>query len=990
MAEQEQYQSYAQNGRFNPVEQVSYIAGTQRNIERLQAAETAHWEGRRANDRANEQSAKMLGRDLESLAQFSTKLSDHLVEERKKKNEAEQDEGLNQAYMGGITPEQQAKFDEEESALRQSDDALQTQLDKVEKTGAPQDAVTKLRGLSGWKAYGYAMGLAQMAGQDYGTWLSQAMGSLDKQITVGDKTFSPGEAESPEEHAAAVAQLRLDFMKERGINNLNPALLNKYTWEQMRRSESIYMEGVREKHQKAQDETAKNEALNVLGTNIITDPGAFETSVKALIRATRDPKEARKLAMDYLFSLVAAGKADPTLIETVENTVFSVTGKTWGESFSSEWLEAKNRALKERQALFQLQEAEVSMDQKQTLDGIMSDLQSGKKYTDEDIDQIITLWQEKYGTTDVPKELTDYKNNHTLQARDKQEQKDQLDRLLASQQLTSAELRSGKYSDELIIEYDAKARQIDQLHKGGEVAKAGQYQIKAIEDAVKGQIEAFDDNGRMHPSVHLAIGAGVAEMEKQAKALKMGNPAMSWEDAYNQASMNVSQAISAGQGRWAMNGEIGPAAAFPAFATGRVAGQNVQAAQQRISLWKSTITSGGVAALEQNLNNLFSQDELKSLANPEIKDSAALQKVAMMAAWLNQTGKPITIDQAIESALKSSGLTRERPFKQDPYEKAGLSANMMRLLTAPTPARLSRVSAQGNLPPATIRTGPQGAQDIIQAAISFGFPAHIAPLAAAQWAIESGWGQAKSGRNNVFGIKGAGTTVSTQEDYGNGLQTVQASFRDYSSQLESVKDYVDLLTKEPRYAAVLQARTPAEAVRAVKAAGYATDPNYVAKTLGTFRAMGINPNQPFDYTPRTASPWSNPSLMGPAAKQFITGGTGVGSGPHLHMGVFDPQQGSYINPTGYENYITVGGVPIAKKYTVTSGYGPRNTGIPGASTNHRGVDYGIPEGTKLSVRGGRYMRTWWDEGGGGYVSSYRLTDGRELRLMHGHQDNVKT
>ena len=42
-------------------------------------------------------------------------------------------------------------------------------------------------------------------------------------------------------------------------------------------------------------------------------------------------------------------------------------------------------------------------------------------------------------------------------------------------------------------------------------------------------------------------------------------------------------------------------------------------------------------------------------------------------------------------------------------------------------------------------------------------------------------------------------------------------------------------------------------------------------------------------------------------------------------------------------------------YPITSGYGPRNTGIPGASRFHKGIDYGIDAGTQLFWSGsGRY------------------------------------
>ena len=52
-------------------------------------------------------------------------------------------------------------------------------------------------------------------------------------------------------------------------------------------------------------------------------------------------------------------------------------------------------------------------------------------------------------------------------------------------------------------------------------------------------------------------------------------------------------------------------------------------------------------------------------------------------------------------------------------------------------------------------------------------------LVAAQWALESGWGQHVSGKNNFFGIKGKGTVQKTWEDYGNGPVDIFDEFKDF-------------------------------------------------------------------------------------------------------------------------------------------------------------------------------------------------------------------
>ena len=122
---------------------------------------------------------------------------------------------------------------------------------------------------------------------------------------------------------------------------------------------------------------------------------------------------------------------------------------------------------------------------------------------------------------------------------------------------------------------------------------------------------------------------------------------------------------------------------------------------------------------------------------------------------------------------------------------------------------------------------------------------------------------------------------------------------------------------------------------------------------------------------------------------FYTGATGIGSGPHLDFRIYDPEKGGYIDPRGFENILQVGGKPLTSLYRQTSGFGPRNTGIPGASRFHKGLDYATPENTPVEVVGGRYLTTFRDERGG-IMSQYAFErDGKtyEALLLHGSPKN---
>ncbi|XTZ36913.1 flagellar assembly peptidoglycan hydrolase FlgJ [Salmonella enterica] len=119
-----------------------------------------------------------------------------------------------------------------------------------------------------------------------------------------------------------------------------------------------------------------------------------------------------------------------------------------------------------------------------------------------------------------------------------------------------------------------------------------------------------------------------------------------------------------------------------------------------------------------------------------------------------------------------------------------------------------------------------------------GVPHH---LILAQAALESGWGQRQIPRENgepsfnIFGVKASPnwkgpTTEITTTEYENGEAVkVKAKFRVYSSYLEALSDYVGMLTRNKRYAAVTTAATAEQGAQALQSAGYATDPNYARK-----------------------------------------------------------------------------------------------------------------------------------------------------------------
>jgi len=115
----------------------------------------------------------------------------------------------------------------------------------------------------------------------------------------------------------------------------------------------------------------------------------------------------------------------------------------------------------------------------------------------------------------------------------------------------------------------------------------------------------------------------------------------------------------------------------------------------------------------------------------------------------------------------------------------------------------------------------------------------------------------------------------------------------------------------------------------------------------------------------------------------ISGNTGIGSGSHLDVRYArgDKRYGSEVTASTLARFEANG--KSVTSYPKTSGFGKRNTGIPGASRYHLGTDFGMdvntPITTKVPVKD---VKAWHDKNGGGYVTDVTFEDGVKVSLLH--------
>lgn len=103
-------------------------------------------------------------------------------------------------------------------------------------------------------------------------------------------------------------------------------------------------------------------------------------------------------------------------------------------------------------------------------------------------------------------------------------------------------------------------------------------------------------------------------------------------------------------------------------------------------------------------------------------------------------------------------------------------------------------------------------------------------VVAAQWALESAWGEHTSGKHNYFGLKGTGSNVNTKEFINNQWIIIKDGFIDFPDLLTCIQYLVERWYKDfGTYKGVNRAGNRNECAQLLVKEGYATDPEYAKK-----------------------------------------------------------------------------------------------------------------------------------------------------------------
>ena len=380
-----------------------------------------------------EQAIQNWSNDMKSLTQFSQTLLNEFTEHQKQKNQQEMEEGIAEAYMGGVSIEEQSQLEEIEGMIREEDQVTQPAGQAAyDQTGNFQVS-SRVRSMSGWRAYGYQMGRAQMAGTEYTAYLENGMqGDNTTEINVNGKVITPATASTPSEVQAAMATLRAQFIKQYGLGGMNKALLNKYAFPQMHRTDSRLASRFHDRFAGEESEAIIQDAKASFQAD--GDIGAFVGRVKGLINPkTKSPytnSEAHDLVFKYVEDSISAGSLTPTEVRAMGEQVvpWDPKGRTFNELYETRIEGAiRNADAIERQDA-QIERQQLRLEAEDTEKAIFSDIQQNPgKYTKDEIEQVHREFMTRYGRQSPL--LSQAAQNMSLDAKQIDEQRTMLENL---------------------------------------------------------------------------------------------------------------------------------------------------------------------------------------------------------------------------------------------------------------------------------------------------------------------------------------------------------------------------------------------------------------------------------------------------------------------------------------------------------------------------------------------------------------------------------
>jgi hypothetical protein len=881
---------------------------------------------------------------LRGLSEFSTTIADSLVAYDKQQFESKSLQGQLERVMemNGLSPQQQTDKDNAEALLKQSSQAQGVIIDGFQQRGIDPNVVTKLLTGDAYKDYGRVKAHMQIITDEFPAHLQE------RYETLGLHTAA--------ERAAATPEILQEYLGNNQVLGLKYEFMAEYLVK-MRGAinsqvESARRSDVANKSSMMRDD-ATSELIRIKSGESLTE--AFNTISRTYDSDGRTPL-GRAAAKNEIYKLLS----DTTLFSDADVDRILSEAQTdqgsWRDRFPRDYDALISSRQEDTEREHQVRDAQ--------------ERRMGKEAEKQLLDWIKSEWDG---------------SEETLESIIQQAKQDGIptDRLQSYLAVTTEQQNEDFWNDTFTEAYENGTLNVEDVDAAGipfEVRKKWKPFAKELSDArnntgitskeveqefsgaLKFNLIGDSTDRTPHVSHIQATSFALKEYHRRLKSYSK-NGTMSPPEAAQKARLDVLNMINNKSGVFAMTPSAdagGTQAFYNKFTPGNHKGAPTGL---RAINTESAAAAFGKDPSVMNSANLVSAGVITSIAQ-RLEAGSGISIPPVFQEYAKATKGKYTAEDIVNAQLKKHGFTQQ--IKPGAVQAVRQSINDPRLQRIFENNRLtqdnlnSAIIGSGNAP-STIRTGNNGYTDVIALGQASGFK--FPQVMAAMWALESGRGASHSGKNNVFNITDSRT----------------GQFKNYPSVLESAKDFVYLMT-DPRYApGIDKARTPREAVTAIRNAGYATDPNYISKVVNIMQRMGVNVDQPFSTS---SSPTRNQGHMTPTLA-YITSDIGpTSTGEHLDVKQENRQR---FAENALDNFVEIQD-PEYGRITL----GALKQKLPGRGDSFdehlargsHGIDYPTAKGTKLFIKNGARVVSKTPTAHGDKVV-IQLPDGRRFSFLHG-------
>ena len=887
---------------------------------------------------------------LESLSKFSKTISESLVAYGKFQEEQQQLADYIEAASGELPMYRQQAATSAEQLLNSSAEKTYQIVDGIQQRGADPYVVTNILNGVEKPRIGKLKAYAEMGAAEFPAW---AQSRLDE---IGASTAS--------DRAAAFPQLFEEFLKMNQLWGLKadfmaPALMK------MRQSYNTLIADARRsdivsKSQMMRDDALENVFRSKSGETFVESFGALARSYDEDGRTPIGMTKARQLLYQELRDTTRYTDQD---VEKILSEAMTDQGKSFKDRFGRDYDDLVKARRQDAQTEFGLSQAEEAQAQKEGEKQLLDWVKENWNGDEDSLKEIISQAKTKGIPTDrLQAYLAQSNEQRNVDFWNKE-----FEGLYDQGLLTLDDVDQPGIPMKARESWRQYAQQQEQLRSNAGIK---QETVKGeFSDALKFKLVGESTTRTPHFSHRAATDYALRLFNQK---FKQYSQTMEPSAAAEKARNDVLTSIEKGAGQFKVI-QSGSAAGTQAFYAGFTPGKHSGAPQ-----------STNFISVSQSLRKVRS--------NPEVINTTPLVSTAVLKDIDNRikAGKPIAVPglyaqlaratenmtpvDILNAQLKAAGLTSQvQPGFRNQLSQIN-DPRLQSILNQPlTQDRLNTaINGSGNAP-ATVRTGNAGYTDVVSLTSTAGFK--FPQVAAAMWALESGWGKYHSGKNNVFNIKARP---------GQGTLKNGSYWRDYGSPLESAKDFLNLMT-DPRYAPGLAAaKTPRQAIEAIAAGGYAGGEGaYPSKIIRVMQQMGVNVDQPYSPAP----PSRNTAYMRPTLA-YITGNIGpTSTGPHLDVKQMDnpntpsSEHAKRFGVKDLDQYVVVddpqyGRVPLSRVPVTDTFDGHLRRGS-------HGIDYGTASGSRLFIQNGaRVVSKQRTQHGDKVV--IQLPDGRRFSFLHGN------